>query len=124
MEIIISSKKVISIISPSYNEENNVLECYERVKKIFTSEVITLLKLIDSDVVNSNTLYGSWAGAFGNFQFMPSKIKNYAVDFDNDNVIDVEDTNPNNAFVCADTDLDTVIHPEDWKKYKKACFIY
>ena len=40
MEIIISSKKIISIISPSFNEEDNVLECYERVKKIFTSEVI------------------------------------------------------------------------------------
>ena len=41
----------------------------------------SLLKLIDNKVVDKNTLYGSWAGAFGNFQFMPSTIKNYAIDY-------------------------------------------
>ena len=63
-----------------------------RRSDFFTSELITLLKLIDADVVNSNTLYGSWAGAFGNFQFMPSTINNYAVDFDNDGKISLKQT--------------------------------
>ena len=35
--------------------------------------------------IDRNILYGSWAGAFGNFQFMPSTIKNYAIDYNNDN---------------------------------------
>ena len=35
-------------------------------------------------------MYGSWAGAFGNFQFMPSTIKNYALDYNKDNLIDLK----------------------------------
>ena len=31
--------------------------------------------------INKDILYGSWAGAFGNFQFMPSTISNYAIDY-------------------------------------------
>ena len=64
----------------------------KRRSDFFTSELITLLKLIDNKVIDPNTLYGSWAGAFGNFQFMPSTIKNYAVDFDNDEKISLKKT--------------------------------
>ena len=64
----------------------------KRRSDFFTSELITLLKLVDNNIVDSNTLYGSWAGAFGNFQFMPSTIKNYAVDFDNDGKISLKQT--------------------------------
>jgi len=64
----------------------------KRRSKFFTSELITLLKLIDNKIIDSNTLYGSWAGAFGNFQFMPSTIKNYAVDFDDDKKISLKQT--------------------------------
>jgi len=71
----------------------------KRRSKFFTAELITLLKLIDSNVVEANTLYGSWAGAFGNFQFMPSTIKNYAVDFDNDGKIDLK--KPGDSFASA-----------------------
>ena len=46
----------------------------------------------NNKVIDPNTLYGSWAGAFGNFQFMPSTIKNYAVDFDNDEKISLKKT--------------------------------
>ena len=53
----------------------------KRRSAFFTKELLTLLKLIDNKVVDKNTLYGSWAGAFGNFQFMPSTIKNYAIDY-------------------------------------------
>ena len=48
----------------------------KRRSEFFTKELITILRLIDAGVVDSNILYGSWAGAFGNFQFMPSTIKN------------------------------------------------
>jgi len=64
----------------------------KRRSDFFTSELITLLKLVDNKVLDPNTLYGSWAGAFGNFQFMPSTIKNYAVDFDNDEKINLKQT--------------------------------
>ena len=62
----------------------------KRRSKFFSKELITLLKLIDDGLVDHNILFGSWAGAFGNFQFMPSTIDNYAIDFDNNNIIDLK----------------------------------
>tara|TARA_B100000965_G_scaffold61985_2_gene47830 strand:- start:281 stop:1279 length:999 start_codon:yes stop_codon:yes gene_type:complete len=64
----------------------------KRRSEFFTKELIVLLKLIDKKTVDPNALYGSWAGAFGNFQFMPSTIKNYAIDFDNDRKISLKKT--------------------------------
>ncbi len=64
----------------------------KRRSEFFTSELITLLKLIDNNIVDPDLLFGSWAGAFGNFQFMPSTIKNYAIDFDNDGEINLKST--------------------------------
>tara|TARA_B100000965_G_scaffold405057_1_gene437705 strand:- start:2612 stop:3610 length:999 start_codon:yes stop_codon:yes gene_type:complete len=62
----------------------------ERRSEFFTSELITLLQLIEKKVVNYKLMYGSWAGAFGNFQFMPSTIKNYAIDANKDNKINLK----------------------------------
>ena len=62
----------------------------QRRSKFFTKELLTLLRLIETNQINYKTLYGSWAGAFGFFQFMPSTIKNYAIDFDNNNYIDLK----------------------------------
>jgi len=53
----------------------------KRRSAFFTSELLVLLKLIDQGVIDKDILYGSWAGAFGNFQFMPSTIKSYALDY-------------------------------------------
>ena len=64
----------------------------KRRSDFFTKELIIILRLIDSGVVDSNVLYGSWAGAFGNFQFMPSTIKNYALDYNEDALIDLKST--------------------------------
>ena len=52
-----------------------------------------MLKLIDLELVEPDTLYGSWAGAFGNFQFMPSTINKYAIDYDKNNSIDLKSIN-------------------------------
>ena len=49
----------------------------KRRSKFFSSELLTLLKLIDDEIIDHNKLFGSWAGAYGNFQFMPSTIKKY-----------------------------------------------
>ena len=47
----------------------------ERRSEFFTKELITILQLIENQKIKLNILYGSWAGAFGNFQFMPSTIE-------------------------------------------------
>ena len=62
----------------------------KRRRDFFSSQLFTLLELIDNKLINPSTLYGSWAGAYGNFQFMPSTIKNYAIDYDGNNKIDLK----------------------------------
>ncbi len=47
----------------------------KRRSKFFTNELLILLKLIDNNQIDYKTLYGSWAGAFGFFQFMPINYK-------------------------------------------------
>ena len=87
----------------------------KRRSDFFTRELIIILRLIDSGVVDSNVLYGSWAGAFGNFQFMPSTIKNYALDYNNDNLIDLKSTE--DSFASAANYLNKM----GWKK-NNPCF--
>ena len=62
----------------------------KRRRDFFSSQLLTLLKLIDDKLLDPNTLYGSWAGAYGNFQFMPSTISRYAIDYDNNNKIELK----------------------------------
>ena len=62
----------------------------KRRRDFFSSQLFTLLKLIDDKMLNPKTLYGSWAGAYGNFQFMPSTIKNYAIDYDGNSKIELK----------------------------------
>ena len=71
----------------------------KRRSEFFTKELIIALKLIDKKKIKSNELYGSWAGAFGNFQFMPSTIQNNAIDYNNDNLIDLK--SPDDSFASA-----------------------
>jgi membrane-bound lytic murein transglycosylase B len=70
-----------------------------RRSDFFTNELLILLSLIDRNYIDYKTLYGSWAGAFGFFQFMPSTIKNYAIDFNKDNFIDLK--NAEDAYASA-----------------------
>ena len=62
----------------------------KRRSDFFSSQLLTLLRLIDKKLIDPNKLYGSWAGAYGNFQFMPSTINNYAIDFDGNNKIELK----------------------------------
>ena len=62
----------------------------KRRSEFFTKELITILKLIDSNKIDASILFGSWAGAFGNFQFMPSTIKRYALDYDKNSIIELK----------------------------------
>ena len=71
----------------------------QRRSEFFTKELLIILKLIDEGIVDPEILYGSWAGAFGNFQFMPSTIKNYAIDFNSNNLIELK--NHSDSFASA-----------------------
>ena len=71
----------------------------KRRSEFFTNELITLLKLIETKKVDHRSLYGSWAGAFGFFQFMPSTIDNYAIDYNNNKKINLK--NNIDAFASA-----------------------
>ena len=82
----------------------------KRRSDFFTNELLILLKLIDNKIIDYKTLYGSWAGAFGYFQFMPSTIKNYAIDYNKDNYIDLK--NPNDSYASAGNYLNKM----GWKK--------
>jgi len=62
----------------------------KRRRDFFSTQLLILLKLIDKELVDPKTLFGSWAGAYGNFQFMPSTIDNYAIDYDGNNKIELK----------------------------------
>ena len=64
----------------------------KRRSDFFTKELIIALQLIDEKKIKADELYGSWAGAFGNFQFMPSTILNNAIDYNNDSRINLKST--------------------------------
>ena len=64
----------------------------KRRSEFFTKELITILQLIEAKKIDPRILYGSWAGAFGNFQFMPSTIEQYAIDYDQNNIIELKST--------------------------------
>ena len=64
----------------------------KRRSQFFTNELLILLRLIEKKKIDYKTLYGSWAGAFGFFQFMPSTIENHAVDFNKDDYLDLKNS--------------------------------
>tara|TARA_B100000900_G_scaffold339095_1_gene301438 strand:+ start:485 stop:1486 length:1002 start_codon:yes stop_codon:yes gene_type:complete len=87
----------------------------KRRSDFFTNELLILLRLIENKKIDYKTLYGSWAGAFGFFQFMPSTMKNYAIDYDNNNYIDLKDNI--DAYASAANYLKRI----GWKK-NQPCF--
>jgi membrane-bound lytic murein transglycosylase B len=90
---------------------------YDKRRSAFlTKELITILQLVESGVIDHKILYGSWAGAFGYFQFMPSTIKEYAIDYDKNNLIELKSTK--DSFASAANYLSQI----GWKK-NQPCFI-
>jgi len=63
-------------------------------KDLFREELLSALIIIQRDHLNKNTLKGSWAGALGQPQFMPSSFLKYAVDFDGDGKKDIWNSVP------------------------------
>ena len=88
----------------------------KRRRDFFSSQLFTLLKLIENGSIDVSTLYGSWAGAYGNFQFMPSTINNYAIDYNNDNKIELKKSLEDSVASAAN-----YINKIGWKK-DEPCF--
>ncbi len=61
----------------------------KRRSAFFRKELYNALKIVDDYQIDFTKMQGSWAGAMGHFQFMPSTFNTYAVDFDDDKKIDV-----------------------------------
>ena len=87
----------------------------KRRSEFFTNELLILLNLVDQRVIDKKILFGSWAGAFGNFQFMPRTINDYAIDYNKNNIIELKNTE--DSFASAANYLQSI----GWKK-NQPCF--
>ena len=65
------------------------LSCFGRRQAFFRGEFISTLRIVQDGHATPDGLVGSWAGAFGHTQFMPSTFLRTAVDFDGDGRRDV-----------------------------------
>ena len=88
----------------------------KRRSEFFTRELITILQLVESGKIDHRILYGSWAGAFGYFQFMPSTIEGYAIDYDKNDIIELKSIK--DSFASAANYINKI----GWKK-NQPCFI-
>ncbi|WP_301099671.1 lytic murein transglycosylase [Otariodibacter sp.] len=60
-----------------------------RREKLFTQEFVNAMKMLESGYISRPEMKGSWAGAMGQTQFMPTSYLKYAVDGDNDGKKDI-----------------------------------
>jgi len=89
----------------------------KRRSDFFTNELLTLIQLIDKNLIDHRVLYGSWAGAFGYFQFMPTTIMNYALDYNDNNVIELKEIE--DSFASAANYINKIGWKEKSPCYKK-----
>ena len=85
----IESKYSTMIGERSVVRSTATLACIGRRQDYFRGEFLAALELLERGDVTAEQLKGSWAGAFGPTQFMPTVYRNYAVDFDGDRRRDV-----------------------------------
>src|SRR5579863_2877051 len=67
------------------------LACIGRRQKYFKDEFLSALEILHRGDLRPEQMHGSWAGAFGPTQFMPTAFRRYAVDADGDGRRDVVD---------------------------------
>jgi len=70
------------------------LACDQRRSDFFTSELIHAFHILIDNEIDPEDMRGSWAGAVGHTQFMPSSYRRYAVDGDGDGKIDLWNSVP------------------------------
>ena len=60
-----------------------------RREEFFSKQLIALMKIADKNKLVINNIHGSWAGAMGHFQFIPTTLSQYGADGNGDNRIDI-----------------------------------
>lgn len=70
------------------------LSCFDRRQSYFRGEYANALKILERGDIRPQDMTGSWAGAFGQTQFMPSTFLELAVDFDGDGRRDLVNSVP------------------------------
>jgi membrane-bound lytic murein transglycosylase B len=65
------------------------MACDERRSEFFSTELVSALRLMEKHDLRAESMRGSWAGAVGHTQFMPSNYARYAVDGDGDGLINL-----------------------------------
>lgn len=60
-----------------------------RRAEFFSKQLLALMKISDKNKLSISKIYGSWAGAMGHFQFIPTTLAQYGVDGNNDGSIDI-----------------------------------
>jgi lytic murein transglycosylase len=70
------------------------LSCFGRRQAFFQKELYATLRILQGGHVAPEAMVGSWAGAFGHTQFMPTTYERLAVDFDGDGRRDLTSSIP------------------------------
>ena len=60
-----------------------------RREEFFTKQLLALMKIADQNSLSIDSIHGSWAGAMGHFQFIPTTLAQYGVDGNNDGRVDI-----------------------------------
>jgi membrane-bound lytic murein transglycosylase B len=76
------------------------LACMTKRQAFFSNETVQALRILNMNHMTSDQMRGSWAGAMGNMQFMPSTFTKWAVDRDGNGRIDIWNSLPD-AFASA-----------------------
>lgn len=63
-----------------------------RREKFFIDQLLALMKIADDNKLDINNIRGSWAGAMGHFQFIPTTLASYGVDGNGDGRVDIIDS--------------------------------
>ncbi len=79
-------KVILVILQVTYPllQSLGTLSCEGRRQSYFRGEFFAAMRILQRGDLNESQLKGSWAGAFGHTQFMPSTYEELAVDFDGD----------------------------------------
>ncbi|MBK1733830.1 lytic transglycosylase [Halorhodospira abdelmalekii] len=70
------------------------LACDDRRPRFFREQIEATIALLERGDLHADDLYGSWAGAIGHTQFMPSTMRAHAVDYDGSGRIELRDSVP------------------------------
>ncbi len=90
------------------------LACDERRSRYFTRELMSALRIVDEGAISAERMEGSWAGAMGHVQFMPSVFLRHAVDYDDDGKRDLWNSLPD-AMASAANFLNSMGWDEDYR---------